>query len=64
MVALAGMNLNTHNPHSAIPHDPVLHKWRPRDGQNQEYELFFDSLQDALVSMNLDPKILDYHEYQ
>lgn len=60
MGALAGINLNTHNPHSAIPHDPVLHKWRPRDGQNQDYEIFFDSLQDALVSMNLDPKILDY----
>lgn len=56
MGALKGMNHNTHNPHCAIPHDPVQHKWRPRESMTEDYEHFLDFHEDALVSMDLNLK--------
>ena len=39
---------------------PVLRQWRPRHGRDDAYELFQDSLEDALVSLAIDPAAVGY----
>ena len=39
---------------------PILHQWRPRNGKDGDYELFRDTLDDALVSIGIDPSAIDY----
>ena len=39
---------------------PVLRRWRPRDGRNDEFEIYQDSLEDALVSLGIDPSAIEF----
>lgn len=39
---------------------PVLSRWRPRDGRNEDYEHYQDSLEDALVSLGIDPSAIAF----